>query len=161
METRPITNPRKGMIVFNETMRLAATIREVHDDGGFDFHVHNGEWIGTYRAGAIQHLITGDPTVGCGTFAEITSITRAEADFWYLSQEAGVAHLLKGAPASGGSRLEQIMREKDLDPRDIAEISLKLIEERNLSGVLADRLSSIPSKVVKRDPEDEEPAYSW
>jgi hypothetical protein len=78
METREIVKPKVGMVIFTENpWYLFATIKSVVDYENFDFLVHNGYWIGTWKEGNVLIKETNVTVTGI-KFVEVFHIEKNE-----------------------------------------------------------------------------------
>lgn len=158
METRPFTAPAKGMLVFNEKARLAATITRL-TEGGFQFEVHNGAWAGIYKDGSIYIPHTGHTITPAGSFEQIVRLTSDDVDHWYLRGVRGVAALLRGEPLAQEVRLSQVIEEKGLEGADLADQMEAFLKSRGLTADFAAFLLQQPDPERKEDDYDDEPAF--
>lgn len=159
--TKPIEEPRKGLIVFEAHTKSMCSITKV-DGAGFDVWVHNGGYSG--RSEGSEFLINYQSMTRAGTsrqpgqFSEVVSLSAEEVRHWYLDSVKGVAELMKGhGQDKGAGRLEQLLQERN-DELDIIERTIEFLKERGLAGDFADWLEQQP--VTAREPEDDEVGLS-
>lgn len=158
METRPLTTPAKGMLIFNDKAGLAATITRL-TEGGFQFEVHNGAWAGIYKDGSIHIPDSGDIIPSVGIFEQIVRLNLDDVDKWYLRGVRGVAALLRGEPLAQEARLSQVIEEKGLEGADLADQMEAFLKSRGLTADFAAFLLQQPDPERKEDDYDDEPAF--
>lgn len=97
MKTVPLTDLKKGMLIFSEDRNLMARITSVKAKG-FDFRVENGGWGGTMTdAGMLIHApreTMNVPDVPSDTFRRVTALTKDECKQWYVDRFS-VRHLIR------------------------------------------------------------------
>lgn len=97
MKTVPLTDPKKGMLIFSEDRGLMARITSVKADG-FGFHVENGRWDGEMTAAGLKIDAPNGTEmrsdVAKDTFRRVTALTKAECDQWYV-EAWRVKHLIR------------------------------------------------------------------
>lgn len=159
METRPFRMPRPGMIVFNEKMGWAATVKKVTEDG-FHFYVHNGAWNGISRGQSIFVKETEDEHPDTGSFEQIVKITQDEVKTWYLDGVQGVADLLKGTALSQGALMAQAISEKGLEDEDLTAEMGAFLKDQGLENAFGAWLLKRPDPERSgHDDFDDEPAF--
>lgn len=160
METRPLTAPGKGMLVFNEKDGLAATITRLTEGGGFQFEVHNGAWAGIYKDGSIYIPDTDHTITSAGSFEQIVRLNPGDVDHWYLRGVRGVYELLRGEPLAQEARLTQVIEEKGLEGEDLSDQMEAFLKSRGLAADFAAFLMQQPDPEREEDGDyDDEPAF--
>ncbi|MCW3782919.1 hypothetical protein [Defluviimonas salinarum] len=162
MQTRPLTQPRRGMIIhapFEEgsTNGNYGTVTKVRPDG-FDYHVHNGDYDVTVGPNGSLAVESGGPIRNSGFF-EILSLTAEEAHLTYLAGVRGVSALIDTETVELDQVIGHLPEEYRPEEVRLEEHAIAFIREAGLDKHFAGWL--LKKEQAEPDLEDEtcDPAF--